>query len=137
MQPKSSLVSVLSLCILASILFSAALIPNSLFGASHTKGAKLVDVNSADVATLQTLPGITHTLATRIVNGRPYKNVGDLKKVEGMTSSKINGIKTDITFGAASTAKTSKTKSSKSSKKTTEPEVVDEQTSTPAKQKPS
>jgi competence protein ComEA len=92
--------------------------------AGTTKG--VVDINSADVKTLQTLPGINHTLATRIVKGRPYKNIGDLKKVDGMTSSKINALKGNISFGSGATAQTTKTK--KSAKKSTVSEVGSQET---------
>ena len=36
------------------------------------KPAKLIDINSASAATLQTLPGISKAQAERIVAGRPY-----------------------------------------------------------------
>jgi competence protein ComEA len=125
----------LSLWLLVLTLLATALLPGPLLAGGQPKETKMVDVNSASLTTLQTLPGITHTLATRIVNGRPYKNIGDLKKIDGMTSSKIKAIKGDITFG--STAKTSKTKSAKSTKTTTEPEVASDQPATPAKARPS
>jgi competence protein ComEA len=92
--------------------------------AATTKG--VVDINSADVKTLQTLPGINHTLATRIVKGRPYKNIGDLKKVDGLTSSKINALKGNITFGSGTTAQTTKTK--KPAKTTTGSDVGSRET---------
>lgn len=49
--------------------------------ASSTKAAvpaKLVDINSASLAQLQTLPGIDRAQAERIVGGRPYLSKGDL-----------------------------------------------------------
>jgi len=113
---QRSLISRLSLWLLGGILFTAPLMPNQLMAAGTTK--EVVDINSADVKTLQTLPGINHTLATRIVKSRPYKNTGDLKKVEGLTSSKINAIKGNITFGHGATAQ--KTNPKKSGTKTTE-----------------
>src|SRR5215469_7409191 len=109
---QRSLVSHLSVWLLGAILFTAPLIQDELMAAGTTKG--VVDINSADVKTLQTLPGINHTLATRIVKGRPYKNIGDLKKVDGLTSSKINALKGNITFGSGATAQTTKTKKKKS-----------------------
>jgi competence protein ComEA len=48
-----------------------------------------VDLNSADLETLQTLPGIGPVLAREIVAGRPYANVDDLSKVSGMGPAKL------------------------------------------------
>ena len=120
MRPLSRL----SLWLLSGILFTAPLMPNPLMAAGTAKG--VVDVNSADIKTLQTLPGINHTLANRIVKGRPYKNIGDLKKVDGLTSSKINAIKGNISFGPGATAEKAKTK--KSGKKTTGSETGSQET---------
>src|SRR5262249_36482522 len=72
-----------------------------------------VDVNSADAKTLQTLPGITPTLANRIVEGRPYRNVSDLRKINGLTASKVNAITNHITFGSGTASKAKSTKSAK------------------------
>ncbi len=70
---------------------------------SSTKSSH-VNVNTADLQTLETLPGITPTLAKRIVAGRPYKTINDLSQVKGLTQTKIDGIKSDVTFGSASTS---------------------------------
>lgn len=122
MQNKSSFIRS-SLWLVAGILFITALGSNRLVASkSSSKSAGLVDVNSADVKTLQTLPGITHTLATRIAQGRPYKNLTDLKKVHGMTSAKLDAIKGDITFGTGATAH--KAKSTKNATGSTGSEVA-------------
>jgi competence protein ComEA len=76
---------------------------------AKTAGAEkktVVDVNSADVKTLELLPGIGPTLAQRIVEGRPYQSLADLGKVKGMSQAKLDGIKDDIKFGSAAAAKT-------------------------------
>ena len=90
-----------------------------------------VDVNSANVETLQTLPGIGPTLADRIVAGRPYKNADELAKVKGLSKSKVDAIQDQITFG------TTKKSTTKSSKKTTTPETSSTDTSASPKSKSS
>lgn len=84
--------------------FLAALLSIAIAATAHaqsTTKTPRVDVNSADVETLETLPGIGPTLANRIVAGRPYKNASDLEKVQGLSKSKIDAIQDQITFGTS------------------------------------
>jgi comEA protein len=60
-----------------------------------------VDVNSADLKTLETLPGVGPATAQRIIEGRPYKTLADLGKVKGLSKAKLDAIKDDLVFGAA------------------------------------
>lgn len=52
-----------------------------------------VDVNSATVDELMTLPRINETLARRIIAGRPYARVEDLEKVSGIGPKTLEGIR--------------------------------------------
>jgi competence ComEA-like helix-hairpin-helix protein len=61
----------------------------------------LIDLNSADQKTLESLPGIGKSTAKAIIAGRPYKSIDDLKSVKGMSDKKINAIKDKVTIGAA------------------------------------
>ncbi len=61
----------------------------------------LIDLNSADEKTLESLPGIGKSTAKAIIAGRPYKSIDDLKRVKGMSDKKINAIKDQVTVGAA------------------------------------
>jgi len=63
--------------------------------------AALIDLNSADQKTLESLPGIGKSTAKAIIAGRPYKSIDDLKRVKGMSDKKINAIKDQVTIGAA------------------------------------
>ena len=92
-----------------AILLSAAMAATAWSQSASTP----VNVNTADVKTLETLPGIGSTLAKRIVEGRPYKNVDDLAQVKGLSKSKLDAIKDQITFGSTATKKST----SKSAKK--------------------
>jgi competence protein ComEA len=80
--------------------------PASQSTTPKSTGAKKekVDVNSADAKTLATLPGIGTATANKIIAGRPYHNLADLSKVKGLSQSKIDAIKDDITFGSAAAA---------------------------------
>ncbi|MGO8926811.1 MAG: ComEA family DNA-binding protein [Limisphaerales bacterium] len=87
-----------------------------------TKGKKSqVDVNSADLKTLETLPGIGPVLAQRIIAGRPYKTLADLGKAKGMSKAKLDAIKDDVTFGSATTAAKETAKKANVAKPTTTP----------------
>lgn len=115
-------------------LLAAALAFSTLTVHGQSRTAR-VDVNSADVKTLETLPGIGPTLADRIVAGRPYHSADDLAKVKGLSKSKIDAIQDKITFGTGTA--TTKKSTTKSSKKTTTPETSSTETSTSTKSKSS
>ncbi|HEY6867954.1 MAG TPA: helix-hairpin-helix domain-containing protein [Candidatus Eisenbacteria bacterium] len=60
--------------------------------ASHTSSSHKVDVNTATEKELETLPGIGTVMAQKIISGRPYKSVADLKHA-GIPQSTIDGLK--------------------------------------------
>lgn len=132
MQTKSLPTRLFS-SVVAPVILVAALAFSTLTVQGQSKSGR-VDVNSADVKTLETLPGIGSTLADRIVAGRPYHSVDDLSKVKGLSKSKINAIQDKITFGTTTTKKST----AKSSKKTTTtPETTSTDTSTSSRSKSS
>ena len=61
-----------------------------------------VDVNAADEATLETLPGVGPSLAQRIVAFRdlngPFASIDELLDVGGMTAGKVDGISPYVSF---------------------------------------
>jgi competence protein ComEA len=95
-----------------------------------------VDVNSADLKTLETLPGIGPVLAQRIIEGRPYKTLADLGKVKGLSKVKLDAIKDDLTFGSAPTPakETGKKEKAPKSATTAKPEARQPTASAPAQQ---
>jgi competence protein ComEA len=94
-------------------------------------GQNQIDVNSADAATLETLPGIGPAMADKIIAGRPYRSLADLGKVKGLSQSRLDALKDQVTFGpAAGSAKTTRSKPSAVKEKSTAPETASRTRST-------
>lgn len=66
-------------------------------------GTGLVDVNRADAATLETLPGVGPVLAQRIVAWReeygPFRHVDDLGEVSGIGPKVLEGLRDHVRVG--------------------------------------
>jgi competence protein ComEA len=60
-----------------------------------------VDLNKADQAALESLPGIGPALAKKIMAGRPFQSVDDLSRIRGMSKAKIKAIQDQVTVAAA------------------------------------
>ena len=56
----------------------------------------VVNVNDADIETLQQLPGIGEFLAERIIEGRPFSQVEDLLEIQGVGKAKYGRIKSHL-----------------------------------------
>ena len=67
--------------------------------------ASLVNINTADAATLDTLPGIGETLAKRIIEYRttiaPFQSIEDLERVSGIGPSTFADLSKFVTIDAA------------------------------------
>ena len=72
---------------------------------SKTSSAAVVDVNTAGVEELMTVPGIGASLAQRIVEFRekngPYASVEDLLKVQGIGEKSLARFRDRLTAGKA------------------------------------
>ena len=66
---------------------------------AQAQASGVIDVNSADAATLATLPGITPTEAKRIIKGRPYHALEDLRQIKGLTDAKVEVLLGRVTLG--------------------------------------
>lgn len=70
--------------------------------APQESGSGLINVNTADAAALDKLPGVGPSLAARIVEYRrkngPFSSMDDLDSVEGIGPSKLENLKDTVTF---------------------------------------
>ncbi len=105
---------------------------NSVTKAQQAPKKTLVDVNSADAKALETLPGVGPALAEKIIAGRPYQKLADLGKVKGLSQSKLDALKDDVTFGPAKTAAKDTTKQETAKKETATKSVPTAQAKAPA-----
>ena len=68
------------------------------------EAAGLIDINTADAAALQTLPGIGEIKAAAIIAHReangPFTTVDDLQNVKGVGEKTLETLKEHITVGA-------------------------------------
>ncbi len=60
----------------------------------------LVDINTASKGELEGLTGIGPVMAQRIIEGRPYRSVNDLRRVKGIGGKTLEKFKDEITVGA-------------------------------------
>ncbi len=76
-------------------------------GQSGTSGMSQaqVDINTASVKELESVPGMTKSMARNIVKYRdqngPFASVDDLTKVKGISEKKLNEMRHGLTVGAA------------------------------------
>ena len=78
---------------------------------SSSKSTAKVDINNATLKELETLPGIGTVMGQKIMAGRPYKKVSDLREA-GIPQSTIDGLKGHVTVGhPASTSSSTASKS--------------------------
>ncbi len=73
----------------------AAIIPAATGEADGQE--KPVDINTATLAELDTLPGVGPATAQRIVDGRPYSKIEDLMRVKGIGQATFDKMKDRIT----------------------------------------
>lgn len=57
----------------------------------------IVNINTASASELGSLRGIGPALAQRIIEGRPYKSVEDLRRIQGINSRLIEGLRPSLT----------------------------------------
>ncbi len=80
--------------------------PSAKPASAAPQTAARIDVNSADLQALETLPGVGPATAKRIVEERPFKTLSDLEKVKGLSKAKVEALKDKVTFGPVTSAQT-------------------------------
>jgi competence protein ComEA len=70
-------------------------------GEAGTKGnekaeGRLIDINAATQAELESLPGVGPVIARRIIEGRPYRSVADLIRVKGIGEKRLATIRSHV-----------------------------------------
>jgi competence protein ComEA len=89
--------------LLAVLALTSALLTVGPPAARAAEDSRRIDINSASVAELATLPGIGEAKAKAIVEYRaadPFKTVDDLKKVKGIGDKTLDALRPDLTVGA-------------------------------------
>ena len=73
--------------------------PSAVPQATVAPKAATVDINSATVADLKGLPGVTDSDIAKIVQGRPYKEPGDLVTKKILSETEFAKIKDRLVAG--------------------------------------
>jgi DNA uptake protein ComE-like DNA-binding protein len=63
----------------------------------------IINVNTASLDELMTLPRVNENLARRIIAGRPYNTVNDLEKVSGIGPKTLEGMRARVVVTNAPT----------------------------------
>ncbi len=71
--------------------------------AEEPTGGK-VNINTADLAALEALPGIGATIAKEIIAGRPWKSVEDLGSIRGLGKARLDALRSLVSVGPATHA---------------------------------
>ena len=58
---------------------------------------RVVNVNTATQAELESLPGVGPVIARRIIEGRPYRSVDELNRVKGIGKKRLEEIRPVVT----------------------------------------
>ncbi|MCA2969957.1 MAG: helix-hairpin-helix domain-containing protein [Acidobacteriaceae bacterium] len=92
---KSLLLTVIALCVAIAPSFGQAAAKKAV-PAKAEAAAGLIDINSADAATLKSIPGIGDAYSAKIIANRPYKGKDEIVKKAGVPQGVYDKIKDKI-----------------------------------------
>ncbi len=104
-------------------------------GTAEKAKSEKVNLNTADEAALEDLPGVGPAHAKAIIAARPFKSVDDLERVKGLGKARIDALKDLVTTAAPAAAKTAATKTAAKTKSKTADETTKEMPKLKAGQK--
>jgi competence protein ComEA len=85
-----------ALILLAALIASTAAQAAEKAAAEKLAPAVRININKADQATLEKLPGIGPVKAKAIIDGRPYRNIEDVMNIKGIKGKTFEEIKDSI-----------------------------------------
>lgn len=80
----------------AAVFASAPLAANAIrdySGVGYLGGSDIVDINNANVRVYLKMPGLYPTIAGKIAKNAPYKSVGDIYNIPGLSGAEKDIIK--------------------------------------------
>jgi competence protein ComEA len=92
---KSLLLTVIALCVAIAPSFGQAAAKKAA-AAKAEAVAGLIDINSADAATLKSIPGIGDAYSAKIIANRPYKGKDEIVRKAGVPQGVYDKIKDKI-----------------------------------------
>lgn len=86
------------ICFFVALAFMASVLVSHGIAAAAT-----ININSASVTELESLPGVGPAIAKKIIDNRPYKSIDELTKA-GLSKKAIDKLRPMVTVGAAAPA---------------------------------
>lgn len=94
---KFAIAAVIAFGILSAVLWLYRDVSSITADFGPSEGSLIVNVNTATVVQLRSVPGIGATRAAQIVAGRPYEQVDDLERIAGIGGKTLDSLRPFVT----------------------------------------